>query len=109
MLEFIDNFKSALQVNISTTDDVIVLRPKDVARLNAMKEGNHIYLTIKYLDRYEIVKYTHDAPIKGCKVPITRDVLSQGRKNFPCTACVVADWNAVQLREFVCQTNCGGK
>lgn len=107
MLEFIDNFKSALQTNLSTTDDFITLRTKDIARLNTLKEGNHIYLSVKYLDRYEVLKYTHDTKIKGNKVPVTRDVLGKGRKNFPCSSCVLADWNSVQLNEFICQSNCG--
>ena len=52
-------------------------------KLNDMVEGNHIYLTIKYLDRYEVVKYTKEGEIKNGKIAVERDILGKGRKKLP--------------------------
>lgn len=104
MLNFIDGFKSALKTHFQTTDDVIQLPFKSVQELNNLADGDHVYLSIKYLDRYEVVKYIKEGELKGGKVPVIRDVLGKGRKNFPCGSCVSIDWNSVQLKEFICQT-----
>lgn len=106
MLEILDGFKSRLAGNLQTTSDIITLPHSHAEKLNKMVEGNHIYLTIKYLDRYEVVKFTKDAAIKAGRVPVERDVLGDGRKNFPCGSCVVVDWNSVQLKEFICNNKC---
>lgn len=103
MLEVIDGFKSSLTAHLQTTDDLVSLPFKSVQRLNELAEGNHIYLTLKYLDRYEVVKFVKEANLKGGKIPVTRDILGKGRKNFPCGSCVVVDWNTIQLKEFICQ------
>lgn len=103
MLEFIDGFKGSLASHLQTTDDMLTLSQKAIQYLNGLQEGNHVYLTIRYLDRYEVVKFTKDTQIKGHKVPVIRDVLGKGRKNFPCNSCVSVDWNSVQLKEFICQ------
>lgn len=103
MLSFIDGFKSTLKTHFQTTDDTLELPFKSVQELNKLAEGDHVYLTLRYLDRYEVVKFTKENDLKGGKVPVERDVLGKGRKNFPCGSCVVVDWNSVQLREFICQ------
>lgn len=103
MLEVIDGFKSSLTTHLQTTDDFLSLPFKAVQRLNELAEGNHIYLTLKYLDRYEVVKFVKENNLKGGRVPVTRDILGRGRKNFPCSSCVVVDWNTIQLKEFICQ------
>lgn len=104
MLNFIDGFKSRLTTNLRTTGDTIKLPPKAVQQLNALAENDHVYLTVRYLDRYEVVKFTKgETDIKGDEVPVERDILEKGRKNFPCEACVTIDWNSVQLKEFICQ------
>lgn len=106
MLEFIDGFRTAQQGHLPTTADYLNLPPKAVKQLNDLSDGNHVYLTLRYLDRYEVVKFTKDTELKGSKVPVERDVLGKGRKNFPCGTCIVTDWNSVQLKEFVCNTGC---
>lgn len=103
MLEVIDGLKSSLTAHVQTTSDTLPLPPKTVQKLNELSEGNHIYLTLKYLDRYEVVKFTKDGAVKQGKVPVVRDILGTGRKNFPCGSCVVVDWNSIQLKEFICQ------
>lgn len=103
MLEFLDGFSTKLQSNLSTTQDTITICKNAVDKLNTLSEGNHVYLTIKYLDRYEVVKFIKDQDIVGNKIHITRDMLSKGRKNFPCGACVVVDFNSIQLTEFIKQ------
>lgn len=107
MLEFIDGLKTSVVGHVQTTDDYIKVSHKVAKRLEKMKDGNHIYLTLKYLDRYEIVKFTKDGPIKDGKVPVERDILSEGRRNFPCSSCLVAEWSSTQLKEFICQTKDG--
>lgn len=106
MLEFIDGFKTKVVGHVQTTSDTINLPFAAAKKLNDMVEGNHIYLTIKYLDRHEVVKYTKEGEIKNGKIAVERDILGKGRKNFPCGSCVVADWNSVQLREFICANKC---
>lgn len=103
MLEFLYEFRTSLMEHTKTTSDAIKLPLKMIKRLEHMKEGNHIYLTLKYLDRYEVVKYTHQGQLRNGFVPVERDILGSGRKNFPCGSCVVADWNPIQLNEFICQ------
>lgn len=106
MLEYLDGFKTKLVGNLQTTSDIITLPMAWAKKLDELVEGNHVYLTIKYLDRYEVVKYTKDSKIKNGMVPVERDVLGKGRKNFPCGSCVLIDWNSVQLKEFICATKC---
>lgn len=103
MLSFIDGFRSSLCENVSTTASTIKLRLSDAARLNKLKDGDHVYLSIRYLDRYEVVKFTKDADIRNGEVPVTRDMLGTGRKNFPSGTCVQTDWNSIQLKEFIKQ------
>lgn len=103
MLNFIDGFKGSLSSHLQSTDDVLQLPFKPTQRLNELSEGEHVYLTLRYLDRYEVVKFTKDGDLKQGKVPVTRDVLGKGRKNFPCGSCVTVEWNSIQLKEFICQ------
>lgn len=103
MLSFIDYFKGSLSSHLKTTDDTIVLKFEQARRLNELAEGDHVYLTVRYLDRFEVVKFTKTYELKGGIVPVERDVLGKGRKNFPAGSCVSVDWNSVQLREFICQ------
>lgn len=81
MLEFIDGFKTKVVGHVQTTSDTINLPFAAAKKLNDMVEGNHIYLTIKYLDRYEVVKYTKEGEIKNGKIAVERDILGKGRKN----------------------------
>lgn len=106
MLEYLDGFRTSLVTHLNTTDDFIQIPYKMVQRLNDMEDGNYVYLTIRYLDRYEVVKYTKDQNLKGQKVPVDRDSLGKGRKNFPCGACVAVDWNSLQMKDFICQNKC---
>ncbi len=108
MLNFIDQFKTALQTGLSTTDEKILIPFKMAKRLNELEQGDHVYLTIKYLDRYENVKFTKDNDLKGGEVLVERDVDGKGRKNFPCGACVTIEWGARQMHEYICQVkgNC---
>lgn len=103
MLNFIDGFKGSLSSHLQSTDDALQLPFKTTQRLNELSEGEHVYLTLRYLDRYEVVKFTKDGDLKQGKVPVTRDVLGKGRKNFPCGSCVTVEWNSIQLKEFICQ------
>lgn len=108
MLEYIDNLKGSTTIAVQTTADTIDITPALVKRLSVLKDGSHIYLSLKYLDRYEVVKFTKDGEIRRNKISVERDVLGTGRKNFPARSCIEADWNSVQLKEFLCQSkgNC---
>lgn len=103
MLSFIDYFKGSLTTHFQTTDDVLHMPFKAAQRLNELAEGDHVYLTVRYLDRFEVVKFTKEKDIRGGVVPVERDVLGKGRKNFPAGSCVSIDWNSIQLKEFICQ------
>lgn len=103
MLSFIDYFKGSLVSNLKTTDGSMAMKFEHARRLNELAEGDHVYLTVRYLDRFEVVKFTKASDIKNGIVPVERDVLGKGRKNFPAGSCVSVDWNSVQLREFICQ------
>lgn len=102
MLNFVDGIRGVVRGNVQTTDTMISVAPPIAKRLNKFAEGDHIYLTITYLDRSETVKFTKDGEIRNNKIVVERDQLGNGRKNFPCGACIVADWNSIQLKEFVC-------
>lgn len=103
MLKFIDNLRGKVTSNIQTTADVLPIVPSMVKKLETLNDGEHIYLTLRYLDRHEVVKFTKDGPITRNQIAVERDVLGNGRKNFPCSSCIEADWNSKQLQEFVCQ------
>ena len=104
MLKFIDGFKGSLLKHFQTTDDTLHITHTAINTLNDLPEGDHVYLTLRYLDRYEVVKFVKDTTLKNGKVPVVRDVLGKGRRNFPAGACVAVDWNSIQLKEFICQT-----
>lgn len=104
MLKFIDGFKSSLNTHLSTTDDVIKIYPAQVRELNEqLNDGDHVYLSVQYMDRYEVMKVVKDRTFKGCEVPVIRDSLNRGRKNFPAGTCVKIDWNSIQMHEYICQ------
>ena len=103
MLKFLDGFKGSLLKNLQTTDDTLNVTHTAQNALNELPEGDHVYITLRYLDRYEVVKFVKDTPLKNGKVPVTRDVLGKGRKNFPAGTCISVDWNSIQLKEFICQ------
>lgn len=103
MLRFIDGAKGSIVGNLNTTSDTIKVSAPLVNKLKMLKDGEHIYLTVKYLDRREIVKFTKDGDIRNNTITVERDQLGLGRKNFPCSACIEADWNSIQMHEYVCQ------
>lgn len=103
MLKYIDNLRGKVTTNIQTTSDILSVSPSVVKKLEVLNDGEYIYLTLRYLDRHEVVKFTKDGPIKRNQIAVERDVLGNGRKNFPCSSCIEADWNSRQLQEFVCQ------
>lgn len=107
MLKFVDNIELRLLHHLRSGDVYMVVSRADARKLNAVGEGNHIYLSLKYGRSYEIVKYEHHEDIpaigKPARVQIIRDALGTGAKSFPRGTCVVADLNSIQLRELVCQ------
>lgn len=103
MLEFLDSFDTTLDGYLKASDDHIILPLSVVKRLNKMGEGNYVYLTLEHSGRYEILKFTRTDEVKGCKVPVDRDVDNLGRKNFPLGTCVRVKWNSRQLQEFIAQ------
>lgn len=108
MLNMVDNLQLTLLKNLRSGDSNMTVHSSDAVKLNAVGIGNHIYLTIKYGETYEIVKYNHNEDITAVSrpvhVPIIRDALAKGAKSFPRQTCVRADWNTLQLAEFICQT-----
>lgn len=109
MLKYMDNVKGKVTEHIQTTSIALPVTSNMVKKLETMNDGDHIYLSLRYLDRYEVVKFTKDGPIIRNRIPVERDILGQGRKNFPCQSCVEADWNSKQMQEFICQSmeQCG--
>lgn len=113
MLKFIDFLNLELQRPLPSGQDFIELSAVDAKRLNAVGQGNHIYLTISYprANRHEVVKYVHGDDWKSqgglVKVPVERGILGQ-RLSFATTSCVKADWNSVQLTELFQQLRNGG-
>lgn len=113
MLKFVDFLNLVLQRPLPSGQDYIELSSVEAKQLNAVGQGNHIYLTIAYprVNRHEVVKYVHGDDWKPqgglVKVPVERGVLGK-RLSFATTSCVTADWNSVQLSEFIQQTKNGG-
>jgi hypothetical protein len=104
MLNMIDNLNMRLAKPIRASDTTITFVHPDVLQLNALEVGQHIYLTLRQGATYEIVKYTHTAPITGnvpVAVAVSRDSNNTGAKNFAVGMCVKAEWNRLQMLEYL--------
>ena len=108
MLNFVDFLSIQVQRPIPAEQDFIEVSSVDAKRLNDVGQGNHIYLTLSYprANRHEVVKYQHgqDWVSQGglVKIPVERGILGK-RLSFPTNVCVKADWNSVQMAEFIRQ------
>lgn len=108
MLNVVDFLNFSSPRAIKAEQDYIELPSHEARKLNAVGQGNHVYLTIAFprADRHEVVKYAHGQdwqPQGGLvKVPVSRGVLGK-RLSFPQNVCIKVDWNTVQLREFIQQ------
>lgn len=104
MLNMIDNLNMRLAKSIRSSDNTITFVGGDALQLNSLALGEHIYLTLRQGGTYEIVKYTHNAVITGSApvtVSVERDSNSTGRKNFATGMCVKAEWNRLQMLEYL--------
>lgn len=109
MLKYIDYLRGVTRHPINVEESNIAVEPGFYNRLRQeLDPGDHIYLTVMYGRRFEIVKYIHseERPLE-CRgsydIPVERDQLNRGKKNFPCGSKIFADFNSIQLREFVAQ------
>lgn len=106
MLDFLDHFNYELECAIRPDDDTLRVSTSAVKRLNELDEGNHVYLSIHWLDKYEQVKFTKSGELKSNIITVERDVENRGRKNFPRGSCITMSWTKLALDEYISQ---GGK
>lgn len=107
MLVPLDFFRTKLQQNFQVTDNKIDVPLSVVKVLNEkMSGGDHTYMTVRYLDRTEVLKITKTEQPFKTPLQVERDYLGTGRKNFPCGSCVSFEWTADTIREFVCGLEC---
>lgn len=104
MIDFIDNFNYSLSRPIKPTDNEIELPAEAIRKLNKIKKGDYIYISLHWVDKSEVVKFTKDEDIKlSDKVRVERDVESSGSKNFPIGSCVKVQWNKITMDEYIAQ------
>lgn len=104
MLEYIDNFEYGLSCPLKPTDTALQLPPEAIKQLNTVMKGNHVYISLHWLDKFEVVKFTKDNDLKLTdKVPVERDVEVKGRKNFPMGSCAKVQWNKLTMDEYIAQ------
>lgn len=108
MLNFVDNLSLKLIKAIKASDSTLLVAAMDLPKLNQVGIGNHIYLTLKQNNQYEVVRYDHlstlTATAGNVPIAVTRDVNGTGAKNFGMPLCATADMNKTQMAEFICQT-----
>lgn len=107
MLKFIDYLQGVLTDNVTTMTVELPVNPAFVDRLvKNMVNGQHIYLTLHRYDNYEIVKYVHDDNAHTRRtILVQRDAEEKGRLNFPCHTKITADWNSLQMRDFIAEVS----
>lgn len=107
MLKPVEFFTSTLERGVKATDDTITLCRGHAQALDAVGKGNHCYLVISVSGRSEVVRYSHTDDyadrMKGDTIPVVRDVLSTGRKNFAPGTCVAHKWFGLAITEWVKQ------
>lgn len=104
MLNFIDNLNMRLAKPVRSSDTTVTIVHPDALQLNSMAVGDHIYLTFRQGGTYEIMKYTHTAPITGnvpVAIAVSRDSNGTGAKNFATGMCIKAEWNKLQMVEYL--------
>lgn len=104
MLTFLDHFKYHLTCSLRTDDETISIPPDAAKRLNDIAEGDHVYITVNYDCRFEVVKFTKTSKVvKYDEVSIQRDVNNLGRKNFPRGSCIEIEWTKRTMDEYIKQ------
>lgn len=104
MLEYIDNFEYKLTKPLKSTDTSLQLCSDAIKQLNKVEKGNHVYISLHWLGKFEIVKFTKDKDLKMTdKVPVERDVEVKGSSNFPMGSCVRVQWTKLTLDEYITQ------
>jgi hypothetical protein len=104
MLNMIDNLNMRLAKSVRSSDTTVTIVPQDALQLNQLAVGEHIYLTFRQGGTYEIMKYTHTAPITGnapVAIAVQRDSNGTGAKNFATGMCIKAEWNRLQMLEYL--------
>lgn len=104
MLEYIDNFEFGLLCSLKPTDTEIAIPDSAIKRLNEIMKGNHVYISLHWLDKFEIVKFTKDEDLKfGKPVRVERDIETKGSKNFPMGSCAKIQWTRITMDEYIAQ------
>lgn len=103
MLTFLDCFSFELKCPLQPSGDMLCVSEKAVERLNTMAIGDHVYITLRYLHRYEIVRYDHSKPLKGAQIPVTRGMNGNTVMNFPRGSCVAIEWTKQTMDEYIAQ------
>nr|DAU63240.1 MAG TPA: hypothetical protein [Caudoviricetes sp.] len=108
MLKFVDYLHMTLARPMQAEHDYMLVYAPDAKQLNAVGAGNHLYLTMHYprSDIFEVVRYDHGEDFTNqagvVQVAVQRAMLGV-RRSFPSAVCVTADWNSLQLAEFIKQ------
>lgn len=104
MLEYIDNFEHSLQCPLQPNESALTLPAEAIKQLNTVIKGNHVYISLHWLDKFEVVKFTKDGDLKLTdKVPVERDVEVKGSKNFPLGSCARVQWTKLTMDEYITQ------
>ena len=107
MLKPLDNIRLMTATSVKASDDTLKIYPSYVTTLNAMAIGDHTYLTLRQGSIYEVVKYTHAAPIVVSNdqgiIAVVRNQNGDGRKNFAGPVCITFEWNKQALDDYICQ------
>lgn len=106
MITLVDGFISHLKAKASVSDTLLLIPRADAIALNTVGVGNHIYLTLRDRNRYELVRYDHTenwsmSDPTNVMLPVTRDARGLGAKSFPYGACLKAEINSLYIAEMM--------
>lgn len=103
MLAYLDNFLFELKCPVQPSSDTLCVSKEAVDRLNELNIGDYVYITLKYLHRYELVKYEHVKKLEHAKIPVTRGINGDRVMNFPRGSCVAIEWSKRTMDEYLAQ------
>lgn len=107
MLRILDGLTLVLSAHMNPADNVMTVSPNSVGipMLNSMPIGDEVYIRLQDARAYEVVRYTHSAPITiGANVVIAVDraVMGTSRKLWGLGTCGTQSFDDGVLRAFIC-------
>lgn len=114
MLKHIDVFNSRLATTFTSTNLSIKLRatPDVVDKLNALQDGDHVYLVLSHHSHREVIKYTHTEKVRGIggivTLPVGREQFGTRRTTWAAGTCVRSEVLFEEIRELITEQCCKG-